>query len=83
MPLRQTKPIQTVIIGSERDSMKTAAELTVELNYSRHQPVSNSTVKNQLRSLELSGCIAIKKLMSRKMNKQKRLLGKKAKLDIE
>ena len=70
----EDKPL---IIKSKRHRKKTASEMIAELSFSRQQPVLFSTVKNQLRSAGLSGCIAIKKSLLHKVNKQKRLMGKK------
>lgn len=62
-----------LIISSKRDRKKTAPELTAEFNSTQEHPVSVSTVKSRLSSAGLRGCVAVKKPLLRKVNKQKRL----------
>ncbi|CAK9824990.1 Transposable element Tc1 transposase [Anthophora retusa] len=64
---------RAITIISKRNRRKTAPEITAEINASRPEPVSLTTVKRRLRKAGLHGRIAMRKPLLRKQNKAKRL----------
>lgn len=81
--------LQKQLETGENDNRKPAGEpkvtttaedkhLKAELNFSRQQPVSISTVTNRLRSAGLRVYKVIKKLLLRKVTKQKRPVDNKS-----
>ncbi|CAK9816182.1 Transposable element Tc1 transposase [Anthophora plagiata] len=64
---------RAITIISKRNRRKTAPELTAEINASRPEPVSLTTVKRRLRKAGLHARIAMRKPLLREQNKAKRL----------
>jgi transposase len=62
-----------IVVTSKRNRRLTASEICADVNRSRENPVSLTTVKRRLRSAGLKGCVAVKKPLLRPVNKRKRL----------
>lgn len=64
---------QYIVVTSKRNRRLTASEIRAEVNRSRDNAVSLTTVKRRLRNAGLKGCVAVKKPLLRPINKKKRL----------
>lgn len=64
---------RNIVITSKRNRRMTAPEIRAQVNQSRPNPVSVTTVKRRLRAAGLHGRVAVRKPLLRKINKQKRL----------
>ncbi|CAK9814356.1 Transposable element Tc1 transposase [Anthophora quadrimaculata] len=62
-----------IITISKRNRRDTATEIAAEVNKSREETISVSTIKRRLKEGGLRGCVAVKKPLLRKQNKKKRL----------
>ncbi|CAK9806963.1 Transposable element Tc1 transposase [Anthophora quadrimaculata] len=67
------KQDEFIAIISKRDRKLTAPEIRSEVNQSRDNPISLTTVKRRLRDANLFGRVAIRKPLLRPINKKKRL----------
>lgn len=64
---------QHIVVISKRNRRLTAPEIRADINRTRKNPVSLTTVKRRLRIAGLKGCVAVKKPLLRPINKKKRL----------
>lgn len=72
---RKTSKIEDdrIVILSKRDRRCSAVNICSEINKTREQPVSVTTVKNRLLDVGLFGRVAIRKPLLKTVHKQKRL----------
>lgn len=62
-----------IVVTSKRNRRLTAPEIRAEVNKSRSEPVSLTTVKRRLRDANLFGRVAVRKPLLRPQNKRKRM----------
>uniref|UniRef100_A0A0E9PT14 Transposase Tc1-like domain-containing protein n=1 Tax=Anguilla anguilla TaxID=7936 RepID=A0A0E9PT14_ANGAN len=63
-----------IVLSSKRSRYKTIPQLPEELDATTEKPVPMTTVKWQLRSAGLKGCVPVKKPLLCAVNKKKRFL---------
>jgi transposase len=62
-----------IVVTSKRNRRLTAPEICAEVNKTRSEPVSVTTVKRRLRDAKLFGRVAVRKPLLRPQNKRKRM----------